>query len=737
MLAERDRISNVIGNSFMLGIVDRRPTPGVAERRWTSGMNGHHTMVFPRRADDPASVSTDQVQYTILGRLGQGGFGTVYVAAPPGHLDELVAVKILDASYSSNPKFRQRFLAKEIPAMERGAGRYVPRLLAHSGEDDDLLWFATELVRGPALQTVVGSRDGEPAQPLPEAAVWRLALGIAEALEAIHGAGLVHRDVKPGNVLLVPEGPRLIDFGLAHLNEMENRDISYRLAIGTPGYAPLEQAAALTEAGFPADIFALGATLVFAATGHPPFRDMAETLRGIPNLAGLARGGRLTAVVSACLYRDPEVRPSLRELKDEFAEHADGHGGQGAYDLGFVLPSSATDLIQAWRRQLGEVTGTGQAARWDQPAVPPRRVRDTPVLDAGHPPTADVPNAGRSGTKIDADPWQQRPARPRSTHVRWQHQLPDWVRAPVAVGYNVAVGASLDGTVVCIDTATGDVLSRVNIEAPVRTVAMIPHGAIVGDADGVVYAIEAGSSSYTELFNAPESPAMHGCTEMMAGLVHLVSEDGRVWQINAGNRSHRLLYSMREPALGPLAADRDRVFAVGREHIFAIDTTRGESRQRYALPGLVYSTPVAAAGMLYFADTDGILHSAHIQTGRQAAPVRIGAPVHGAMAYHQGRRVLYVGGADGILRAFDISGGQDTGPVLRWSRQVGDEIGGIRPDDGAIYCASDSKIMMLHPDRGEPLKWLEVGSPIVGAPAIYRNSICVASLDGFIRCLEF
>jgi outer membrane protein assembly factor BamB len=701
-------------------------------------MNDHHTMVFPRAQDDPASVSTNQVQYTILGRLGQGGFGTVYVAAPSGHLDELVAVKILDASYSSNPKFRQRFLAKEIPAMERGAGRYVPRLLAHSGEDDDPLWFATELVRGPALQTVVGSRrDGEPARPLPEEAVWRLALGIAEALEAIHGAGLVHRDVKPGNVLLVPEGPRLIDFGLAHLNEMENRDISYRLVIGTHGYAPPEQATALTEAGFPADIFALGATLVFAATGHPPFRDMADTLRGIPNLAGLPRRGPLTAVVSACLYRDPEVRPSLGILKDEFSKHASGYGGQGVYDLGFVLPSSATDLIQEWRRQLEEVTGAGPAARWDRPADQPRRVRDTPVLDSGHPPTADVPVVGRSGTKIDADQWQQQPARARSTDVLWQHQLPDWVRAPVAVGYNVAVGASLDGTVVCIDTATGDVLTRLNVGAPVRTVALIPHGAIVGDADGVVYAIEAGASGYTELFQAPESPAIRGCTEMMADLVYLVSEDGRIWQINGIDKSHRLLYSMREPALGPLAADRDRVFAVGREHIFAIDATRGESGQQFALPGLVYSTPVAAAGMLYFADTDGILHSAHIQTGRQAEPVRIGAPVHGAMAYDRARRVLYVGGADGVLRAFDISGGQDAGPALRWSRRIGDEIGGIRPGDSAIYCASDSKVMMLHPDRGESLKWLEVGSPVVGAPAIYRNCICVASLDGFIRCLRF
>jgi serine/threonine protein kinase/outer membrane protein assembly factor BamB len=701
-------------------------------------MNDHHTMVFPRGSDDPASVGKDPLKYIILGRLGQGGFGAVYVAAPPERTDELVAVKILDSTYSNNPKFRQRFLSKEIPAMERGAGRYVPRLLDHSGEEDALLWFATDLVRGPSLQTVVGSRrDGESARPLPEAAVWRLALGIAEALEAIHGAGLVHRDVKPGNVLLLPDGPRVIDFGLVHLNEMENRDISYRLAIGTPGYAPLEQAAGLTLAGFPADIFALGATLVFAATGHPPFRDMADTLRGIPNLAGLPRGSRLAEVVSECFYSNPDVRPSLAMLKDEFVVRASGYGGHGAYDLGFVLPRSAMDLIHEWRRQLDEVTGTGRAAHSDQPWADPRPGRDTPVLDEDHPPAADVPKPGRPGTKIDPDPWQQQSARPGSWAVLWQHQLPDWVRAPVAVGYNVTVGASLDGTVVCIDTATGDVLTRLNLGAPIRTVAMVPHGAIVGDADGVVYAIEAGANSYTELYHAPDSPAMHGCTEMVSGMVHLVSEDGRVWQINAASKSHRLLYSMREPALGPIVADRDRVFAVGREHIFAIDTASGQSHQQFALPGLVYSAPVAAAGMLYFADTDGMLHSANLQTGRLAEPVRIGAPVHGAMAYDRGRRVLYVGGADGSIRAFDISGGQDTGPVLRWSRSIGDEIGGIKPADNAIYCAADSKLVALHKNTGESLKSMEVGSPIAGAPVIYGNSIFVASLDGFIRCLRF
>jgi outer membrane protein assembly factor BamB len=611
----------------------------------------------------------------------------------------------------------------------------VPRLRTDSG-DSDPLWFSTELVRGPSLQTAVAPRHaGEPARPLPEAAVWCLGLGIAEALEAIHGAGLWHRDLKPGNVLLVPDGPRVIDFGLAHLSEMMDRNISYRVVIVTHGYAPVEQLDGLSNAEAPADIFALGATLAFAATGHPPFMDERDTRRGNPRLAGLP-GSALAEVVSTCLLGNPAARPRLRELKAEFTQQARRHGVRGGDDFDKLLPEPVMDVIRAWRYQLDEVTRTREQGRWDAPASDSWRSGDTLPM----PPTGQLEpgqNGGprsATGTRIQPGTGQPRLSRPGHRSVRWEHQLADWVRAPVVVGYHMAVAASLDGTVACLDADTGQVLSKPNLGMPIQTASMIPFGALVGDAAGGVYAVRADSSRYTRLFNAPGGSAMRGCTPMLAHSVYLVSEDGGVWEVNAHTLQHQRLHMMPGPALGPVTEASGTVFAVSSERVFAIDRAGGHVRWDCAVAGLVYTPLVEARGTLYFAGTDGTLYSIGAHARGKAESVPIGVPAHGAMACDRERRLLYVGGADGAVRAFDISGAH-TKPVLQWTRGIGDEIGGITSLDGVLYCAADGKVVVLDGGDGTPGRWVNVGSVIVGAPAVYRNLVYVASLDGFIRCL--
>ena len=176
-------------------------------RPWTS------RMIEPRGIDDPEQVGT----FRVIGRLGAGGFGTVYVAESREHPDELVALKIMQSSLAEDRDFRDRF-AKEIRAIERVYSPYVPRLESYDVRNRTL-WLATGLVRGPSLYQVV-RRSG----PLPERTVWSLALGIARGLYDIHDAKLVHRDLKPGNVLLVADGPRIIDFGLAHLTEADHQN---------------------------------------------------------------------------------------------------------------------------------------------------------------------------------------------------------------------------------------------------------------------------------------------------------------------------------------------------------------------------------------------------------------------------------------------------------------------------------------------------------------------------------
>jgi outer membrane protein assembly factor BamB len=674
-------------------------------------------------------------EYTVLGRLGRGGFGAVYVASRTGRPEEVVAVKVLKPDFSENADFRKRFLEKEIPAMRRVSSRYVPRLLDDSGNDDPL-WFAIELVRGPSLHTAVAPRHvGESPRPLPEAAVWRLGLGIAEALEAIHGAGLVHRDLKPGNVLLVPDGPRVIDFSLVHLSEMADRDLSYRMVMVTHGYAPVEQLRGLSYAGPPADIFALGATLVFAATGHAPFMNAMETEHGNPRLDGLPPGSALIEVISRCLYRHPEARPKLRELKAEFAQQARRYGGQERDDFDKYLPEPVMDLIRAWRYELDEVARAGEQSRWGAPAAGPWPDQDTFAM----PPTRQLTLGQHgqrlpTGTKIQPRTGQPGPHRPGHRGVRWEHQLADWVRTPVVVGYRVAVAASLDGTVVCLGAETGQVLSNQNLGMPIQSAAVTPSGALVGDAAGGVYAVQPGSSRYTRLFHAPGG-AMRGCTPVLAESVYMVSEDGGVWEINAHTLQHRLLHTMTPgPALGPVTAAFGTVFAVSAERIFAIDKSSRHVRWSCPVAGLVYTPLVAAGDTLYFAGTDGMLYSIGANARGRAESVRIGVPAHNAMACDWERKLLYVGGADGAVRAFDISGVRAK-PVLQWTCGIGDEIGGITSANGVLYCTADSKIVVLDSGSGAPGRWLDVGSVIVGAPAIYQNSAYVASLDGFIRCL--
>ena len=685
-------------------------------------------MVAPAGPADPVRVG----EFTIRGRLGRGGFGAVYVASPTGRPDEVVAVKVLNPVFSENADFRKRFLEKEILGMRRVSSRYIPRLLTDSG-DSDPLWFATELVRGPSLHTAVAPRHaGESARPLSEAAVWRLGLGIAEALEAIHGAGLVHRDLKPGNVLLVPDGPRVIDFSLVHLSEMVDRELSYRLIMVSHGYAPVEQLQGLSNAGPPADIFSLGATLVFAATGHPPFMNADEAEYGSPRLDGMPPA--LAEVVSRCLYRKPETRLKLPELKVELAQQAGRYGGQGRDDFDAVLPEPVMDLIREWRFQLDDVAWTREQSGWGaSPAGP-----GAPAGTVAMPPTRWLTpdQLPPTGTKIQPRTGQPQPSRTGRRGVQWEHQLADWVRTPVVVGYGIAVAASLDGTVACLGAETGQVHSNLNLGMPIHAVSLIPFGALVGDAAGGVYAIEAGSNGYTERFHVPGGSAMRGCTPMLAEWVYMVSENGGVWEIHGTTLQHRLLYTMPGSAPGPVTAASGTVFAVGAERVFAIDQSSRRLRWSCPIGGPVYAPLVEAAGSLFFAGTDGMLYSvgANARGQLQAESVRIGVPAHSAMACDQTRKLLYVGGADGAVRAFDISRLRAK-PVLQWTQGIGDEIGGITSSGGALYCAVDGKIVVLDSESGRPSGGMDVGSVIVGPPAVYQNLVYVASLDGFVRCL--
>src|ERR1700750_1525605 len=198
--------------------------------------------------------------YVVLGRLGSGSMGQVYLGrATAGGLG---AVKTIRVGLAEEAGCRTRF-AQEVAAARKVSGVFTAAVV-EADPEADLPWLATAYVPGPALAPLVLA-----CGPLPVSTVRWLAAGCAEALASIHGAGLVHRDLKPSNVLVAPDGPRVIDFGVARAAERMGRTTA-RGAVGTPAYMAPEQARATRQASVASDGYSVGATLLFAARGHPP-----------------------------------------------------------------------------------------------------------------------------------------------------------------------------------------------------------------------------------------------------------------------------------------------------------------------------------------------------------------------------------------------------------------------------------------------------------------------------------
>ncbi|MQY02937.1 serine/threonine-protein kinase [Actinomadura macrotermitis] len=254
------------------------------------------------RPDDPVRLGS----YRLTGRLGEGGQGVVYRAEAPG--GGPVAVKLLRTGLEPGSEARARFL-RELDAAKRVA-RFCTAAVLDADVDGAQPFIVSEFVDGPSLSQVVRAEG-----PRSGGALERLAVGTATALAAIHQAGIVHRDFKPHNVLLGPDGPRVIDFGIARA--LDGATITADGMIGTPAYMAPEQVAG-ERAGPPADVFAWGSTVVFAACGRPPFGSdalHAVLLRirdGEPDLGGLT--GALGALVARCLDKDPARRPKAAEV---------------------------------------------------------------------------------------------------------------------------------------------------------------------------------------------------------------------------------------------------------------------------------------------------------------------------------------------------------------------------------------------------------------------------------------
>ncbi|MFI1305713.1 protein kinase domain-containing protein [Streptomyces sioyaensis] len=310
-------------------------------------------MPEPLSAGDPVVVGP----YRLRARLGAGGMGQVYLGESGS--GRRVAVKLVRAEIAKDPGFRRRFRREVELAMKAGGFWTAP--VVDADPDAATPWVASQYVPGPSLAEQVAAHG-----PLDEAALRQLAAGLAEALQAFHGTGLVHRDLKPSNVLLLDDGPRVIDFGISKALEDDSGTALTvtGTVLGTPAYMSPEQAVG-REVGEPSDIFSLGSVLTFAATGRGPFGDgsthalLFRVVHEPPVLSGLPPGVR--PLIAACLSKEPAERPRAADI----AAMALGLGSVPGEDSGW-----------------GEAPGPVEAA-------PP--VEAVPPVDAGVPVGAPAP----------------------------------------------------------------------------------------------------------------------------------------------------------------------------------------------------------------------------------------------------------------------------------------------------------------------------------------------------------
>ncbi|MFE9732453.1 protein kinase [Streptomyces sp. NPDC005863] len=242
--------------------------------------------------------------------MGSGGMGTVYLARSRG--GRAVAVKVARAELAGDPHFRARFRA-EVEAARKVGGFHTAQVV-DADPEAVAPWLATAYIPGSTLSELVATRG-----PMDEAQLRLLGAALAEALQAVHACGLVHRDLKPGNIVMADDGPRVLDFGIAHAVE-STRLTSTGMAFGTPGFLAPEQAQGL-KVGSAADVFALGAVLVAAAGGSAfgsgtPMGLMYRSVHEEADLSAVPQGVR--AVVAACLAKDPAGRPTPEALLDLF-----------------------------------------------------------------------------------------------------------------------------------------------------------------------------------------------------------------------------------------------------------------------------------------------------------------------------------------------------------------------------------------------------------------------------------
>ncbi|MET8216685.1 serine/threonine-protein kinase [Streptomyces hirsutus] len=640
--------------------------------------------------------------FEVLGRLGAGGMGLVYLARSAS--GRRVAIKTVRTELAEDQLFRVRF-TREVEAARAVSGFYTAAVV-DADPRAAVPWLATAYVPAPSLEEIVNE-----CGPLPAQAVRWLAAGVAEALHSIHGAGLVHRDLKPSNVLVVEDGPRVIDFGIAS-GVSNTRLTMTNVAVGTPAYMSPEQAKDSRSVTGASDVFSLGSTLVFAATGHAPFHgaNPVETvfmlLREGPDLDGLP--DELRPLIESCMQMEAPARPSPADLQSQLAPHLFGSGSDDSGTASAWLPEQAVSLIEGRR--------------------------------GGRPPARPAPVGGRSagGARPPALP----PVPPPPPHDPVVPPLP-----PVPVGAPDPGPVRLAGAAVPIGPGP-----RV---ADVRAAAVKsppPEAALAGSWStsraGVNGADPAPAGAPAA---APEQPSgwrpwrfrmsndVWGTPSVAGDLVYVTSFEVHALDVATGRRR----FKTRDVAWSMAVAD-GRIHASDGPTLFALDAREGGDLWRLSTDAWVYSLRVDR-GTVVTGTRGGGVQGWEASTGQRLWEVTgcqtdFEAPEAGP-AVHDG--TVYVW-QDARLRALDARTGDE-----RWSYPIGDaaSCGGVPirltpAPDGYVYVSAGTRVLALDIAGGH-VRWhfeapaVFLSPPVfVPGPAVTGGGVYLADYLGTVYALD-
>ncbi|MEV1052333.1 PQQ-binding-like beta-propeller repeat protein [Streptomyces sp. NPDC049887] len=650
-------------------------------------------------------------QYRLERCLGSGGMGVVHLATSASGLR--LAIKVVHAEHATDPEFRARF-RQEVGAARRVSGAFTAPVV-DADPDAGRPWMATLFIEGQTLAERVKCNG-----PLSLDELRRVGAGLAEALRDIHRAGVVHRDLKPSNVLLAADGPKVIDFGISRPSDSDLRTETGKL-IGTPPFMAPEQFQRPRDVGPAADLFALGAVLVHAATGRGPFDSGSpyvvayQVVHNEPDLTGVP--DELAPLLTRCLAKDPAERPAPDEVMAELRTPV----GEVATALIPLQRTSAAGRDAGGSSSPGEEEDAGSASRPRRRLVRYAAVGGLAVgLLAGA--YAGIRLATDEGARPAGAPVAHRGA---PAFTAWQTSLSkgaDALRTPACSAHRGSLYCSAPGVLATrLAAADGKPLWTRRAVAP--TAGAGPDGEAGHDlwapvfSGGLLHVTTAGGGRLEAL--DPESGATRWTASIGSatvghaeGCVLLAGADGIVRALDGATGEE--LWRKRRGAPGtqwvPGPPGSGTVFAVTPEAdgaatvVRAVGTRDGGVRWEERLNGSLSPVPSVSEGALFLlaADADDFT-TAVVRldtTTREVRRVTLPVDVDQAQAAVAGGTV-YLAGAGGSLLAVDTA---DEGRqrwrletyVARSSRPVAD---GHR-----VYLSgADGRLLAVDAERGVQL----------------------------------